>query len=632
MVFEHVVKERVFAQLQDQLQLRRMDIDMDDLHEISTLGYGTFGIVRLVQHEPSGARYALKCISRTEAVARRQQASICAEREILTDVVRGLRRTLECEWHWPAVLERQWLPADSSQGTQKTLRVMSFNLLAESKQSEEKWSESAKSCLKDWVPRRLRLLEILLQEQPDLIFLQELDMNGKLGIDSALCPELKAAGYTAIFSTSSDSAAALFVRLGRFKILSELSLDFVAVAVVQDLESRSQPTRLALASGHLKSGKTTEAEEARSEQVAKLLDILKEQSADHVIFAGDLNAVSVTDTTIGAPLAYAAVLRHPLHLRSAYANELGEPEYTTWKLRPKGEIKRCIDYIFHSSSLTSASILSPPDKMPSERLPCFAYPSDHLALGGQTGFVFGNVYFLTEFVTGGELFNAIRALGILNGSQARFYTGSLILALQALHEKKIIYRDLKPENVLLDNYGYIKLIDFGCAVRLDKGGHRSLVGTPHYMAPEVILGKEYNCSCDVWSLGVCLYEFVCGPLPFGQDLDDPKEVFQDILSSKLFFPEHFTNLTGKHLLRSLLRKNSQLRIGDLHGLQDVREHEYFRRFSFERLLGRNLEPPLVSSPTPREMVGTAEDDNARHLEMPEPSRESAESEDWAAEF
>ncbi|CAL1154172.1 unnamed protein product [Cladocopium goreaui] len=180
-----------------------------------------------------------------------------------------------------------------------------------------------------------------------------------------------------------------------------------------------------------------------------------------------------------------------------------------------------------------------------------------------------NVYFLTEFVTGGELFGAIRSLGILNGSQARFYTGSLILALQALHEKMIIYRDLKPENVLLDNYGYIKLIDFGCAARLNKGGHRSLVGTPHYMAPEVILGKEYNCSCDVWSLGVCLYEFVCGPLPFGQDLEDPKQVFQEILLAKVSFPEHFTNLTGKHLLRSLLRKNSQLRIGGVNGLQDV---------------------------------------------------------------
>lgn len=345
MVFEHVVKERVFAQLQDQLQLRRMDIEMADLHEISTLGYGTFGIVRLVEHHPSGARYALKCISRTEAVARRQQTSICTEREILTDV-----------------------------------------------------------------------------DHPFIL---------------------------------------------------------------------------------------------------KLVQTFKDRR---------------------------------------------------------------------------------------------------------------NVYFLTEFVTGGELFGAIRSLGILNGSQARFYTGSLILALQALHEKMIIYRDLKPENVLLDNYGYIKLIDFGCAARLNKGGHRSLVGTPHYMAPEVILGKEYNCSCDVWSLGVCLYEFVCGPLPFGQDLEDPKQVFQEILLAKVSFPEHFTNLTGKHLLRSLLRKNSQLRIGGVNGLQDVREHEYFRKFSFARLLGRNLEPPLVSSPpgTPRKDEGAIPQDPSES--EPLEAREISESEDWAAEF
>ncbi|CAL1154173.1 unnamed protein product [Cladocopium goreaui] len=102
----------------------------------------------------------------------------------------------------------------------------------------------------------------------------------------------------------------------------------------------------------------------------------------------------VADSKIGAPLAYAAALRHPLQLRSAYATGSEEPTYTTWKIRPKGEIKRTIDYIFHSSSLRASSLLSLPSdaemaEMAPEKLPCLAYPSDHMALGVQLSYESG---------------------------------------------------------------------------------------------------------------------------------------------------------------------------------------------------------------------------------------------------
>ncbi len=142
------------------------------------------------------------------------------------------------------------------------------------------------------------------------------------------------------------------------------------------------------------------------------------------------------------------------------------------------------------------------------------------------------LYFLTELITGGELYDAIREMDLLTRSQAQFYIASIAIAIEYLHERAIAYRDLKPENILLDSQGYIKLIDFGCARKLgDTGRTYTLIGTPHYMAPEVILGRGYNQTADIWSVGVCCYEFMCGPLPFGYDAtEDQLHTFKEILT------------------------------------------------------------------------------------------------------
>lgn len=217
----------------------------------------------------------------------------------------------------------------------------------------------------------------------------------------------------------------------------------------------------------------------------------------------------------------------------------------------------------------------------------------------------GFLYFLTELVTGGELYSAIREIGILNREQAQFYVGSLILALESLHERSIAYRDLKPENVLLDSQGFAKLIDFGCAAKL-QGASYSIVGTPHYMAPEVILGHGYRLSCDVWSLGVCLYEFMCGPLPFANNVEDPMQVFREILSAKLRFPHHLVDGWSLQLIRRLLRRRLELRIGcGKLGWRPVRRHGFFRGFSFDGLLSRQIEPPFV--PQEHDQLGEPDD-------------------------
>eukprot|EP00438_Fugacium_kawagutii_P031330 Skav215354 [mRNA] locus=scaffold1391:452301:461026:- [translate_table: standard] len=111
-----------------------------------------------------------------------------------------------------------------------------------------------------------------------------------------------------------------------------------------------------------------------------------------------------------------------------------------------------------------------------------------------------NVYFLTEFLGGGDLFTAIREIGNLSKRQAQFFGGSITLALEYLHARAIMYRDLKPENVVLDFRGNAKLVDFGCCKKALQSN--TLVGTPEYFAPESIIGKGYTCAVDWWALGV----------------------------------------------------------------------------------------------------------------------------------
>lgn len=205
----------------------------------------------------------------------------------------------------------------------------------------------------------------------------------------------------------------------------------------------------------------------------------------------------------------------------------------------------------------------------------------------------GYLYFLTELITGGELYDAIRKLGLLNRPQSQFYLASIILAIEYLHERNIAYRDLKPENILLDSQGYIKLIDFGCAKKV-QGRCYTFVGTPHYMAPEVILGKGYTSTADIWAFGVCLYEFLCGPLPFGNDAEDQLEIFRDILTGKLVFPHYVVDQDAINIMKRLLCRLPEVRIGcSINGYKDIKEHAFFREFNWDKLLGRGISPPLV---------------------------------------
>jgi cGMP-dependent protein kinase len=142
-----------------------------------------------------------------------------------------------------------------------------------------------------------------------------------------------------------------------------------------------------------------------------------------------------------------------------------------------------------------------------------------------------NIYFLMEFVNGMELFHVIRKIGLLSPEESQFYTASILVCIMHLHERSIVYRDIKPENVLVEGQGLVKLIDLGTAKQLDtklirKGRTTTIIGTPHYMAPEIITGKGYSFLVDLWSLGICLYEFMCGGVPFAEESEDPYEIYE----------------------------------------------------------------------------------------------------------
>ncbi|OMJ71175.1 hypothetical protein SteCoe_30697 [Stentor coeruleus] len=198
------------------------------------------------------------------------------------------------------------------------------------------------------------------------------------------------------------------------------------------------------------------------------------------------------------------------------------------------------------------------------------------------------VYFLMEFVQGIDLFDALRELGLLNNESARFYIACLMLIFEHLHERSIIYRDLKPENIMIDPEGYPKLIDFGTS-KILKQRTFTMVGTPHYMAPEIIKGTGYTLAADIWSIGIMLYEFVCGCVPFGENEEETFKIYSNILERNLKYPNYMSSTRCKPIIEKLLDPNPVMR----GTIESLKEHSWLNGVSWDALLGKQLKPPYV---------------------------------------
>ncbi|SOV17109.1 RAC-beta serine/threonine protein kinase [Plasmodium sp. gorilla clade G2] len=202
------------------------------------------------------------------------------------------------------------------------------------------------------------------------------------------------------------------------------------------------------------------------------------------------------------------------------------------------------------------------------------------------------LYFILEYCPGGELFFHLSKLREFSEETAKFYSSEIILALEYLHELNIIYRDLKPENVLLDELGHIRLTDFG----LSKEGitetnlTKSLCGTPEYLAPEIIEQTGHGKAVDWWSLGIMLYEMLTGELPFNNS--NRNILFESIKYEKLTYPK---NLSPKavDLLKKLFEKNPKKRLGSgSTDAQEIKKHPFFKNVNWDDVLYKKVKPPF----------------------------------------
>ncbi|KAK5900341.1 hypothetical protein CgunFtcFv8_025305 [Champsocephalus gunnari] len=204
-------------------------------------------------------------------------------------------------------------------------------------------------------------------------------------------------------------------------------------------------------------------------------------------------------------------------------------------------------------------------------------------------------------MSGGDLRFHIHNIGQpgLDKNRVRFYAAEVCCGIMHLHRKSIVYRDMKPENILLDDNGHIRISDLGLAVRLSEGSlARGKVGTAGYMAPEVIGHKHYGQSVDWWGLGCLIYEMTAGKPPLRKKGEHPKaaEMERRIQNQPLEFGEKFGK-SVKNLCSSLLNKDPSERLGCLaSGGKDVQDHRFFRKVNFRMLEAGLVEPPFKPDP------------------------------------
>ena len=202
-------------------------------------------------------------------------------------------------------------------------------------------------------------------------------------------------------------------------------------------------------------------------------------------------------------------------------------------------------------------------------------------------------FLLIEYVQGKNLDEYLSTRTVKrNIYETQFFISSMLLMLEYLQKKFIAHRDIKPANIMIDTNGYLKMIDFGTAKVLTDYTS-TVIGTPHYIAPEILQGKGYSLSCDFWSVGICMYEIFYGSYPFGNFANEVIEIYKEVLHKDCFFPSD--NVKYNHVnqfIKDLLTKKVNLRICNVSTLKG---RHFFSDFDFEKLKDFKLKPPYLPS-------------------------------------
>ena len=220
---------------------------------------------------------------------------------------------------------------------------------------------------------------------------------------------------------------------------------------------------------------------------------------------------------------------------------------------------------------------------------------------------FHNLYLVMEFLPGGDLYSLLQNVGSLNEDYVKVYTAQIVMALQSLHKRGIVHRDIKPDNILITETGKIKLTDFGLSMlgttdrnlmdddqsksQQTKLDNESIVGTPDYLAPEVILAQPHTFTADYWSLGVVVYELLTGIPPFHRETES--DTFSAIIIGKVDYAEldyYDCSPEVKSFISSLLNSDPKQRLG-ANGIQEIMNHPWFKGIDWANL--DLLEPPFV---------------------------------------